>query len=52
MVSNLALFCLTTVLATFQNIGRFFPNHVVTLLGYLVNVTQIVQILLVALPMC
>jgi hypothetical protein len=33
MVSNLALFCLTTYLATFQKIGRFFPNHLVTLAG-------------------
>jgi len=32
MVSNLALFCLATYLATFQKIGRFFPNHLVTLL--------------------
>jgi len=31
MVSNLALFCLATVLATFQKIGQFFPNHLVTL---------------------
>ena len=31
MVSNLALFCLATYLATFQKIGRFFPNHLVTL---------------------
>jgi hypothetical protein len=31
MVSNLALFCLTTVWATFQKIGQFFPNHLVTL---------------------
>jgi hypothetical protein len=29
----LALFCLATVLATFQKIGRFFPNHLVTLVG-------------------
>jgi hypothetical protein len=28
---NLALFCLATVLATFQKIGRFFPNRLVTL---------------------
>jgi hypothetical protein len=27
MISNLALFCL----ATFQKIGQFFPNHLVTL---------------------
>jgi hypothetical protein len=27
MVSNLALFCLATYLATFQNIGQFFPSH-------------------------
>jgi hypothetical protein len=27
MVSNLALFCLATLLATFQKIGQFFPNH-------------------------
>jgi hypothetical protein len=33
MVSNLALFCLATYLATFQEIGRFFPNHLVTLSG-------------------
>jgi hypothetical protein len=32
MVSNLALFCLATVLATFQKIGQFFPNHLVTML--------------------
>ncbi len=31
MLSNLALFCLATVLATFWKIGRFFPNHLVTL---------------------
>jgi len=31
MVSNLALFYLATYLATFQKIGRFFPNHLVTL---------------------
>ncbi len=31
MVSNLALFCLATYLATFSKIGRFFPNHLVTL---------------------
>jgi hypothetical protein len=31
MVSNLALFSLATVLATFQKIGLFFPNHLVTL---------------------
>jgi hypothetical protein len=31
MVSNLALFCLATYLATFQKIGQFFPNHLVTL---------------------
>ncbi len=31
MVSNLALFCAATCLATFQKIGRFFPNHLVTL---------------------
>jgi hypothetical protein len=29
MVSNLALFCLATYLATFQKIGQFFPNHLV-----------------------
>ncbi len=28
----MALFCLATYLATFQKIGRFFPNHLVTLL--------------------
>jgi hypothetical protein len=33
MVSNLGLFCLATVLATFQKIGQFFPNHLVTLDG-------------------
>jgi hypothetical protein len=33
MVSNLGLFCLATVLATFQKIGWFFPNHLVTLDG-------------------
>jgi hypothetical protein len=27
----LALFGTATVLATFQNIGQFFPNHLVTL---------------------
>ncbi len=32
MVPNLALFCLATVLVTFQKIGRFFPNHLVTLI--------------------
>jgi len=32
MVSNSTLFCLATVLATFQKIGQFFPNHLVTLL--------------------
>jgi hypothetical protein len=31
MFSNLALFCLATVLATFQKIGQFFPKHLVTL---------------------
>jgi hypothetical protein len=31
MVSNWALFCLATDLATFQKIGRFVPNHLVTL---------------------
>jgi hypothetical protein len=31
MVSNLALFCLATVLATFKKIGHFFPNHLVPL---------------------
>ncbi len=31
MVSNLALFYLATYLATFQKIGQFFPNHLVTL---------------------
>ncbi len=31
MVSNLALFCLATCLATFQKIGQLFPNHLVTL---------------------
>jgi hypothetical protein len=31
MVSKLALFCLATVLATFEKIGQFFPNHLVTL---------------------
>jgi hypothetical protein len=29
----LALFCLATVLSTFQKIGRFFPNHLVTLIA-------------------
>jgi len=33
MVSNLALFCLATYLATFQKIGQLFPNHLVTLVG-------------------
>jgi len=32
MVSNLALFCLATYLATFQKIGQFFLNHLVTLI--------------------
>ena len=31
MFSNLALLCLANVFATFQKIGRFFPNHLVTL---------------------
>jgi hypothetical protein len=31
MVSNLALLCLATVLATFKKIGSFFPNYLVTL---------------------
>jgi hypothetical protein len=31
MISNLALFCLATYLVTFQKIGQFFPNHLVTL---------------------
>jgi hypothetical protein len=31
MFSNLALFCLVPYLATFQKIGWFFPNHLVTL---------------------
>ncbi len=31
MVTNLALFCLATYLATFQKIGQCFPNHLVTL---------------------
>jgi hypothetical protein len=31
MVSNLALFCLATYLATFHKIGQFFLNHLVTL---------------------
>jgi hypothetical protein len=31
MVFNLALLCLANVFATFQKIGRFFPNHLVTL---------------------
>jgi hypothetical protein len=31
MVYNLALFCFATVWATFQKIGQFFPNHLVTL---------------------
>ncbi len=31
MVSNLALFYLATYLATFQKIGQYFPNHLVTL---------------------
>jgi hypothetical protein len=29
----LALFCLATYLATFQKIGTFFPDHLVTLLA-------------------
>jgi hypothetical protein len=33
MVSNSALFCLATYLATFQKMGQFFPNHLVTLLA-------------------
>jgi hypothetical protein len=32
MVSNLELFYLATILATFQKIGQMFPNHLVTLL--------------------
>ncbi len=32
MVSNLAWFCLATYLDTFQKIGWFFPNHLVTLI--------------------
>jgi hypothetical protein len=35
MVSNLPLFCLATVLATFQKTGQFFPNLLVTLQGTL-----------------
>jgi hypothetical protein len=35
MVSNLAVFRLATYLATFQKIGRFFPNHLVTLVATL-----------------
>ncbi len=33
MFCNLALFGLAAVLATFQTIGQFFPNHLVTLGG-------------------
>ncbi len=33
MVSNLALFCLATYLATFKKNGPFFPNHLVTLVS-------------------
>jgi hypothetical protein len=33
MISNLALFCLATVWATFKKIGQFFPNYLVTLVG-------------------
>ncbi len=35
MVSNLALFCLATYLATFKKIGQFFSNHLVTLNKFL-----------------
>jgi hypothetical protein len=41
MVSNLALFCLAMSLATFQRIGQFFPNHLVTL--------QIIKVVLLTL---
>jgi hypothetical protein len=34
MVSILALFYLATYLTTFQKIGQFFPNHLITLLVY------------------
>jgi len=33
MVSNLALFCLASYLATLKKIGQFFSNHLVTLSG-------------------
>ncbi len=35
IVSNLALFCLETYLVTFQKIGQFFENHLVTLNKFL-----------------
>jgi hypothetical protein len=34
MVSNLALFCLATYLATFKKIGQFFPNHLVAVIFF------------------
>jgi hypothetical protein len=40
MVSNLALFYLATYLATFQKIGQFFPNHLVTLLINQISLRQ------------
>jgi hypothetical protein len=33
MVSNLALFCLAIYLATYQKMGNFFLNNLVTLAG-------------------
>jgi len=38
MVSNLALFCLATYLATFPKIVQFFPNHLVTLVATPINI--------------
>jgi hypothetical protein len=42
MVSNLALFCLATVLATFQKIGQFFPNHLVSAPFWCVKIKSLV----------
>jgi hypothetical protein len=39
-VSNVALFCLATVSTTFKKIGRFFPNHLVTLLPIHKNIDK------------
>jgi hypothetical protein len=42
MVCILVLLGLATVLATFQkNIGRFFPNHLITLLWGQINNTSL-----------